>query len=324
MMKEIQFVNDFQQFRKACLESIDKDIKICYNNIIVIHNFNYNFKYQQGSKPSIIRQEIAMNQVEGEILDIFQVLTLGGVRTREGEIEYLNLAHNYNIKYMEGDNMMKTGMDNIIVRTVSRGVCTTTYQVECPVCGKKNWSSVKMEMLPKCHTCANKVYEAPQIKMSDIMDMVEVSQNEDKSFTLIGEGIHITLVLDSTQLATLDKIMTNDIKEKLKTLYSISNTSMDANKPIEPPRPVSVPKATPVKSTTTKKSKSKITDEELLFVLEAIKQDFTGKTFKSRDLAPKVSSKLTARQLPSRLTQLVNKGRLEADNSSPKNYSLVK
>ena len=30
-----KFENDFQQFRKACLEVVDEDIEICYNNSTV-------------------------------------------------------------------------------------------------------------------------------------------------------------------------------------------------------------------------------------------------------------------------------------------------
>ena len=102
----------------------------------------------------------------------------------------------------------------------------------------------------------------------------------------------------------------------------MDNKSIDSNKPAEAPRPASVSTSAP-KKTTTRKAKSKITDEDLTFVLNQIRVNFANKSFKSRDLAPKVADRLTARQLPSRLTQLVNKGILNADNASPKNYTLI-
>lgn len=215
------------------------------------------------------------------------------------------------------------GLKNVKVKTMGRQLYTNSYAVDCVECGRKTFSSVKTGFFTKCPRCANENHEAPQIKMSELLDMCEVTAGEEEGvINLKADGINIELELDKAQKETMSKIATYDLKQKLQTLYAMDNTSIDSNKPAEAPRPASVSTSAP-KKTTTRKAKSKITDEDLTFVLNQIRVNFANKSFKSRDLAPKVADRLTARQLPSRLTQLVNKGVLNADNASPKNYTLI-
>lgn len=316
-----KFENDFQQFRKACLEVVDEDIEICYNNSILKHNFDYKNKVLKTYKYHATKHEGAISRIESEIFDIFSVMTKGGINTRVGTKEVFNQAHDYDVEYMEGDNMI--GLKNVKVKTMGRQLYTNSYVVDCVECGRRTFSSVKTGFFTKCPRCANENHEAPQIKMSELLDMCEVTAGEEEGvINLKADGINIELELDKAQKETMSKIATHDLKQKLQTLYVMDNKSIDSNKPAEAPRPVSVSTSAP-KKTTTRKAKSKITDEDLTFVLNQIRVNFANKSFKSRDLAPKVADRLTARQLPSRLTQLVNKGVLNADNASPKNYTLI-
>lgn len=76
-------------------------------------------------------------------------------------------------------------------------------------------------------------------------------------------------------------------------------------------------------------SKSKITEEELELVMDAIAKNFTGKAFKSKDLLPLLPTNaegepfLNNRKLPSRLKKLAEFGRLEDCGGRPKSYKLV-
>lgn len=321
-MKKIIINTEFQDFRKACLSSdLDKEILIEYNNNQLIHNFNYSSKLLYNYKHHATKHEGAISRIESEIFDIFSVMTKGGINTRIGTEEVFNQAHDYDVEYMEGDNMI--GLKNVKVKTMGRQLYTNSYVVDCVECGRRTFSSVKTGFFTKCPRCANENHEAPQIKMSELLDMCEVTTGEEEGvINLKADGINIELELDKAQKETMSKIATHDLKQKLQTLYVMDNKSIDSNKPAEAPRPVSVSTSAP-KKTTTRKAKSKITDEDLTFVLNQIRVNFANKSFKSRDLAPKVADRLTARQLPSRLTQLVNKGVLNADNASPKNYTLI-
>ncbi len=308
--------DNFQQFRKACLEVIDKDIEICYNNNIL----NYNFKLNSG------------DNVERDFIGIYQSFVFGGILTRDGELAYLNQAHNYNIQYLkgEGDNMM--GMKELNLKTISRNIFTTTYSLKCDKCGHSGVHSVKSAYLPKCPKCASEEGRSPQIKVSDLVhssSLMDRADGEMISFFREGsEGFRVRLGLSQAQNTVLTNIRVgNNFKNAVLDLFEMENGEVD--RLYHQTNPVVMPKATdsvmaPVKkATSTKKAKSKITDDDLVFVLDTIKANFDGKSFKSRDLSPLTIDRFTARQLPSRLTKLVSKGMLSADNSSPKNYVLV-
>lgn len=319
-MKRVNVIeNEFQQFRVACLETIDEDIEICYNNNILKHNFNYSDKVTHTYKYSL-KHDGAMTKIEAEIFDIYQMMVKGGVLTRNGEQELFVIENNLDIKYAEGDSMI--GLENVKIKSVGRHVFTSMYKIECGVCGHNGFTSVKKEMLPKCPKCAGKAHVAPQVPMTNALVSCKVEQIDEKTLSITDTDVNIELTLDNAQKETMAKITADSASDKLKALYAMTNKTIDSNKKETPratPAPTTVSKP---KATTTRKSKSKITDDDLTFVLQQIRANFTGKSFKSRDLAPKVVEKLTARQLPSRLTQLVNKGILDADNASPKNYTL--
>lgn len=329
-MKRIDIIKEkYQQFRVACLESVDEDIEICYNNNILIHNFDYSSKINKVYNHHTTRHGGAMTEIESEVFDIYQMMVKGGVPTRVGEREIFVVENNLNIQYAEGDNMI--GLTNLTAKVNARQLYTTTYYLECGECGHKGFTSVKKEMMPKCPKCAGKAHVAPQIPMADLVDassLINREPEKKKELTFFNEnkenGFNVKLILDNAQAETLQQVQGGVLLgEGIKRLYGLENKAIDANKK-ESPRPISpvvAPASKPKKATTTK-SRSKITDDDLNFVLQQIRTHFTGKSFKSRDLAPKVADKLTARQLPSRLTQLVNKGILDADSSSPKNYTI--
>lgn len=325
-MKTINVVKDgYQEYRLACLESIDENIEICYNNIIVKHNFDYKNKCSQSYTHHAKRSDGAMCAVECEISDIYQMLIHGGIKTSDGTMQYLNMTKEYNIEYKENDTMI--GMNNITVKTIGRQQYSTTYMVECGDCGTKQFVNTKSQFIPKCHKCAGEAHQAPQIAINELInssslmnrnieDIREITFfNEDKK-----KGFNVKLILDSTQAKTLEDTKVGKLLDvAVLDLFEMTNKEIDKNKvQVETPdAPIKKPVAT------TKKAKSKITDADLKFVMEKATANFTGKSFKSRDLAPHVAEKFTARQLPSRLTKLVKAGVLEADNASPKNYTIL-
>ena len=75
---------------------------------------------------------------------------------------------------------------------------------------------------------------------------------------------------------------------------------------------------------------SKITEEELEIVMTIIEENFTGKTFKSKDLSALMPlgkdglPVITNRQMPSRIKRLLAFGKIEDKGGSPKSYAIKK
>jgi hypothetical protein len=300
----IKIINgEYQQFRKDCLDNLNKEITIEYEGNTLIHTFEDSIAHPM--------------KVESEIANIYQVMTKGAIPFTNGIDSYLDIDHGYKVNY-RGDDIM-IGLKNIKMTTQGRHTYTTTYMITCEECGRTTFHSVKSDNLPKCR-CASEHHLAPQVKAEELIDMCDYVDLQDNIVHLKGQGVSIELKLDQAQLETMGKVASDDVREKLKTLFHISNNSIDINKPAEEPRPASVPMP---KSTTTRKAKSKISEDDFAYILEAIQMNFGAKSFKNKDLAPFVAEQFSARQLPSRLTQMVNRGILTATNTSPKSYNLV-
>ncbi len=214
---------------------------------------------------------------------------------------------------------------NTKVELISDGFNNYTYRLQCADCGHSGFVTTPIGKFPVCPGC-KEISEAG-ISVKEIAERCDKYSDIDdrtSSITLKEEGNLVIKrstrvkkeagMLNSrgyTMFESIFRAMTGEervplTKEEFKAKQEETNKILNA--------PVS-------KKPSTKKKSSAITDCDLVYIMDKIKENLKGK-FKNKDLAPLVADKFTARQTPSRLKKLVESGHLDCDSSSPKSYWL--
>lgn len=87
MEKEIKITNGkFQEFRKSILVNIGVVLKIIFGNKYLIYKFDKE-KYNDYEPKHVTKEEYIQNMIEGEIHDVYNIMTKGYVTVRVGAIE---------------------------------------------------------------------------------------------------------------------------------------------------------------------------------------------------------------------------------------------
>lgn len=217
---------------------------------------------------------------------------------------------------------------NIKAKFMSESVNVNAYKIECKECGHNGFVSPAKGKVPTCPKCSGQ----NGISIDEVSKAtIGINGHSDTEHNMmLNDGTELELIHSARMGQQMGRLNTTgvgiiDCVYKVFTAQEKPPVTKEEFKAQQEEKAKSAAKLGQVgvtKRTGTGKKKSAISDADLDYIFQAIKDNFDGK-FQNKDLAPLVADKFSARQTPSRLKRLVDAGKLESDASSPKNYWLV-